>query len=189
MVLPMLARLLGAAAMLLAASPASAQVSLAPLTGLASGHLGTTAGADGSDAAFTFGGSVAVVEQSGWGAEIDFGHAAGEGGANRGAHVQSYMVNVTGVWPTGALRPFLVAGLGGLRVRACGVNCEGLVTWLDWGYSAGAGAHYLVNSRVALRGDVRYFSTLDNHPDAARRHRFDFWRVTVGASVLWDIVP
>jgi hypothetical protein len=174
---------------LLAASPARAQLSLSPLTGVGTIHLGATTGDDIGKTSFTLGGSVAVVEESGWGAEMDFGYADGDYARTGRADVQSYMLNLIGIWPKGSLRPFLVAGLGGLRVHACGADCAEAATWLDWGWNAGGGAHYFVNNYLGLRGDVRYFSALDDHPDPARPDDFGFWRVSAGVSLLWNTSP
>lgn len=166
--------------------PASAlaQPRLQPFTGVATVHLGTTAGGE-AGASASIGGSVAVVESNGWGVEVDVGHGFGDDDRAGRAAVQSYMVNFTGIRPRGRLRPFFVAGAGALRARTCSVDCTRTLSWSDWGYSAGAGAHYLFDNWMAIRADVRYFGTLADHPDPARTNGFGFWRVAAGISVLW----
>jgi opacity protein-like surface antigen len=170
------------------ALPAEAQLSSRSFLGMATAHLGATSG-DGHSAAFTLGGSVAVVEHEGWGAEFDFGGTFGDGASDGRADVQSYMVNMNGIWPKGTVRPFVIGGLGVLRVRGCLDNCLQTTAWTDWGYTVGAGAHYLLTDSLGLRGDVRYFAALDDHPDPSRPRDVSYWRVAFGVSYMWSIVP
>lgn len=169
-------------------STAAAQLSFRPLTGFATAHLGATAGGD-VGASPSAGASVAIVEESGLGAEIDFGYGAGSESRLGPGSVQSYMVNFAGVWPTGQIRPFVVAGGGAMHVRGCNVGCTRTISWTDWGWNAGAGAYYVMNEWLAFRGDVRYLAELGDHPDPERPRNFDFWRVSVGATFVWGISP
>jgi hypothetical protein len=170
--------------------PAAAQTTRAPFTGIGTLNLGGAGGGDRPAGSFAVGGSIAVDEITGWGAELDFGFVDGaEGGADARAQVQSYLLNLHYSWPEGRIRPFAIAGMGALRVQRCGVECTAPINFWDWAYSAGAGARYVVNNWLGVGGDVRYFSTLTAHPDPARQGRYGFWRVAGGVSLYWEIVP
>ena len=164
--------------------PAAAQISLGPISGVATGHIGTASAIDGADGTtLSWGGSVAVVEQSGWGAEFDAGFANDDGGRTGGLNVQTYILNLLAVWPRGRLRPFGVVGAGALRASTCTAGCAGTIDWSDWALSAGGGVQYLRNEVFGVRGDVRYFSNVGNPgraPDGVQ-----FWRVSVGATLIW----
>lgn len=167
---------------------AAAQLSVRPLTGLATAHVGGTAGGDVGGSP-SVGVSVGVVEAGGLGAEIDFGYGAGSESRLGPGAVQSYMVNFHGMWPTGRIRPFGVAGGGAMHVSGCNVGCTRTISWTDWGWNLGGGAYLVMNEWLAFRGDVRYLAQLRDHPDPERPRNFDFWRVSVGATFLWGIAP
>lgn len=172
-------------AVLTPAAPAWAQRGLSPYTGSATGHIGVAIGTDGRGGTPSLGASVAVLDNSGWGAEFDFGYADDDNGRTGGLDAQSYVLNVIGMWPKGRLRPFVVGGGGVLRARTCTSGCAGALAWTDWALSGGAGVQYRLSGAAALRGDVRYFTAPGDHPDPARPDGFGFWRVTVGATWLW----
>ncbi len=167
---------------------ALAQMTMKPMTGLATVHVGGTAG-DDVGASPSIGGSVAVIEAGGLGAEFDFGYGAGSDSHLGPGSVQSYMLNLTGVWPTGRVRPLFVAGAGAIHARGCSVDCARTIEWTDWGVNGGAGVFFVVNEGLAIRGDVRYLAVLGEHPDPERPRNFGFWRVSVGATFVWAIVP
>lgn len=171
---------------LCAPAPAAAQPGLDAISGQATGHIGVASGTDGRGSTLSLGASVAVVDTSGWGAEVDFGYADDDNGRSGGLDVQSYMVNVIGMWPKGRVRPYIVGGGGVLRARTCTPGCAGTLAWTDWGLSAGGGVQYLLNAATAFRGDVRYLTAPGDHPDPARNDGFGFWRVSVGATFLWS---
>jgi opacity protein-like surface antigen len=60
------------------------------------------------------------------------------------------------------------------------------VSSTDWGFNLGAGAMFFVSDGFGLRGDVRYFRSLeDNEPDSEidiALSDFRFWRATFGAT-------
>jgi opacity protein-like surface antigen len=174
--------------MLLTASPAAAQLSLGAFSGQATAHIGAALGNDEAGNALALGGSLAVLEQSGWGAEFDFGYANSGDDPDDGLTAQSYMVNLIGAWPTGSLRPFGVAGAGAIRARTCVAGCASSETWTDWGLSGGGGVQYLINDTAAVRADVRYVRAIGDHPDPTRSG-LSFWRIGVGATLLWAIAP
>jgi opacity protein-like surface antigen len=174
--------------MLVAASEARAQLSMRPLNGAATVHVGSTTGGNVSGARFTLGGSVSVVEATGWGAEFDFGFANGDdNGTPDRANIQTFTLNLIGIWPTGRIRPFVIAGAGGMRLDGCG-GCADRA-WTDWAFTAGGGAQYILNPMVALRGDVRFFTGLQEHSELTKPDDFDFWRISVGVALLWNVVP
>jgi hypothetical protein len=166
--------------LLAAAQPAGAQISLGPIVGAATAHIGTASGTDGQGTTLSFGGSLAAVESTGWGAELDAGVANDDDGRSGGLDVQSYMANVIGVWPKGRLRPFGTAGVGVLHAHTCTAGCVTSSTWTDWGISGGGGVFYFFSEAFGLRGDARYFSTV------GRDNGVGFWRISVGATFLWS---
>jgi hypothetical protein len=169
------------AVLLLAASrPAAAQISLGPIVGAATAHIGPAIGTDDRGSTFSVGGSVAAVEATGWGAEFDAGFANDDNGRSGGLDVQSYMLGLIGVWPTGRLRPFGTVGAGVLRAHTCENGCASTSSWTDWGLSGGGGAFYFFSEAFGLRGDARYFSTV------GRENGVGFWRITIGATFLWS---
>ena len=90
-----------AVALLLVPAAARAQMTMGAFRGLATAHIGAALGNDDAGNALSVGGSVAVLEQSGWGAEFDFGYADSGDAPGEGLDAQSYMLNVIGVWPKG----------------------------------------------------------------------------------------
>jgi opacity protein-like surface antigen len=172
-------------ALFLAPHPAAAQWDRGSFTGQATGHIGVASGNDDRGSTLSLGGSVAVIEETGWGAEVDFGFADDDNGRTGGLDVQSYMLNAIGMWPKGRLRPYVTAGGGALRARTCVEACSGTQGWTDWGLSAGGGVQFALHEMFALRGDVRYFTTLADHPDPSRPDGFSYWRFAIGATYLW----
>jgi opacity protein-like surface antigen len=168
-----------------AAQPAVAQISLGPITGFLTGHLGTATGEGGAGTTLSLGASVGVVEDTGWGAEFDAGFANDDGGRTGGLNAQTYVVNLIAFWPKGRLRPFGTIGGGALRARTCTEACAGTLSWSDWAFSAGGGVQYLHNQVFGLRGDVRYITNIGDPARAPQGVRI--WRVTVGATVLWVV--
>lgn len=86
----------------------------------------------------------------------------------------------------GPVRPYGVAGVGLIRSRIGATDLFDGVTTNDFGVNAGVGVMGTVGPHVWLRGDVRYFRSLqdpsnDNDLDVTLG-RFDFWRGTVGVS-------
>jgi len=172
--------LAAAVAVLAVTRPAAAQISLGPIVGAATAHVGVAAGSDGRGSTASVGGSVAVVEATGWGAEVDAGFANDDNGRTGGLDVQSYMLSVIGVWPKGKLRPFGAFGAGVLRAHTCADGCATTTGWTDWGLSGGGGVFYFFNEVFGLRGDARYFSTVD------RPNGVGFWRIAFGATFVWS---
>ena len=59
----------------------------------------------------------------------------------------------------------------------------------DWGVNVGGGLIGYFNDNVGLRGDIRYFRSLqDNEPGDAldlALSDFDFWRGSAGLTFRW----
>lgn len=180
------AGLAGLIVVLAAGVPAAAQTGMPPFSGQVTGHIGVAAGTDDRGSTLSLGASVAMIDEGGWGAEFDFGYADDDNGRTGGIDVQSYVLNLVGMWPKGRIRPFVVVGGGALRARTCTAGCADTIAWTDWALSGGAGVQYRLNGMAALRGDVRYFTAPGDHPDPARPDGFGFWRVAVGATFLWN---
>ena len=108
-----------AATALLAISPsaASAQMTMGTFQGYFTGHVGMIAGDALTNEKLEVGASVAVQEERGWGAEIDFGHTSDATAGKQILDVTSYLVNAAWVKPGGLVRPFFVAGGGVLGVK------------------------------------------------------------------------
>ena len=177
-----------AVALLLVPAPARAQLTMGAFRGLATGHIGASLGNDDAGNALSVGASVAVVEQSGWGAEFDFGYADSGDAPSEGLDAQSYMLNVIGVWPKGKLRPFGVAGAGVIHASTCVAGCATSSTWTDFGFTSGGGLHYVFSDSFGMRADARYFTALGDHPDPVRQN-LSYWRIAVGATFLWAVAP
>ena len=158
-------------------------------TGLATVFVGGAHGGDVDDGGWTAGVSTAIVESNGFGAEVDLSHVFDfNGDSYDDSSATTLMVNATGVWnkPLARLRPYIVGGLGVLRLRACAPGC---VTHTDWAFDAGGGAFVMLSDWWAVRGDLRYFSYFDRHPQIPLldNGHFDFWRFSAGITVLWPI--
>jgi len=133
------------------------------------------------------------------GFEVDLGFApnffqdtAGDANFDFGTNnVTTLMTNVIiGAKPGSGLRPYGSAGVG--LIRATVKSASGLFNDLstnDLGVNVGAGINAGLNDNVAIRGDVRYFRSLqdnqaDNNFDLSLGS-FDFWRGTVGLTFRW----
>lgn len=179
------------AAVLLVAGAASANAqsrAMGSFGGYFTPFLGVTTGGEVSDPRLTFGASVSVQEQDGWGAEIDVGHAGDVQAGSLELDASTYMVNALWMQPRGVIRPFGVAGAGVIQLDGCGA-CSGSARTHDFGWNAGGGVLALVNDFVAVRGDARYFFTSAEHDELQRPDNFSFWRVSVGVTLMWVMKP
>ena len=141
----------------------------------------------------TFGASLGWMGDGPVGFEFDFGFApnffentAGEGDFPFGdSNVTTLMANLVVGAPTGNVRPYASGGVGIIRSRID--DAEDIFDDLstnDWGFNVGGGVSGFFSDRVGIRGDVRYFRSLqDNEPDDEfdlALGSFHFWRGTVG---------
>ena len=171
------------------ATSAHAQMSMGSFQGYLTGHIGTITGGDLSGATLAGGASVAVHENTGWGAEFDFGIAEDASTDRVVLDVNSYMFNGAWVKPGGVFRPFALVGGGILQVNGCGAPCTQSARTYDFALSAGGGTFVALHDLAALRADVRYMFSGADHPELNRPDNFAFWRATIGVTFMWAIVP
>lgn len=168
-------------------SAASAQ---ALFSGSITGHLGAAHGGDVREAAPTAGFSLAVLDDSGFGAEFDVAHSASfDDERFAESSVTSVMLNFIAMYPHPTVRPFLAIGAGVLRVRAAFFEDQPVFSRTDVGMNVGGGVHYSLSDAFAVRGDVRYLRHFEGHADVPVLEPgfFDYWRSTVGVTFSWPI--
>jgi hypothetical protein len=168
---------------------AVAQVASSTYSGFATGFVGGAAGGDVHDGGWTPGVSVAIIEASGLGAEVDLSHVFNfNGDRYLESGVTTLTINFTGVvnHDTGMIRPYVTGGAGVLRLRVCAPGCH---TRTDWGLDVGGGAFVMFHEWWGVRGEVRYFRYFDRLLDVplADVGHFDFWRISGGATFQWPI--
>ena len=156
--------------------------------GYVTGHLGGINGGGLSGSRVTPGASVSVNEQDGWGAEFDFGHSSDAPVQGFEFDINTYMINASWIRPTGLVRPFGIGGAGIMQINPCDA-CVASPRTYDLGLSVGGGAFVAINDWSAVRGDVRYFYSGADHTDLGRPDNFSFWRISIGATFIWDITP
>jgi len=144
-----------------------------------------------------YGASLAWMGAGILGFEVDFGYSPNffedtSGGDDfewGDSNVTTLMANLTVGAPfggqTGAgIRPYASGGVGIIRTRIGDAGDLFNVSSNDWGVNVGAGVAGFFSDHVGLRGDVRYFRSLqDNDPDDdldLALGSFRFWRGTVG---------
>jgi len=159
-----------------------------PVTGLLSGQLGAAQGGDVRDTSLAVSASMAVIEKSGLGAELDLGHVRGFDSDFASSGITTLMVNFVGYWPHERIRPFGSAGVGLLRVRAS-FGDGSTMSRTDWGLSAGGGVFVVLNEAFGVRGDLRYFRHAQRQLDLplVDSGPFDYWRASVGATFMWPM--
>ena len=132
------------------------------------------------------------------GFEVDFGYSpnffedtTGAGNFEFGdSNVTTLMANLLVSAPTGQIRPYGSGGIGLIRanISSAGGLFNDLAT-NDLGVNIGGGVQGYFNDNIGLRGDIRYFRSLqDNEPDNEfdfGLSDFDFWRGTVGVTFRW----
>ncbi len=172
-----------ALAWLVGASPGYAQGFVTPF-------VSTSFAGDADDNHATYGVSAGWLGGGVLGFEFDFGWAPdffGDSASLGDNNVTTLMGNLMVGVPVGNFRPYASGGAGLLRQRVDGVEgFFGHVANNDFGMNAGAGLMGFFTDNVGLRGDVRYFRSLqdpeeDNEFDIAAGN-FDFWRATVGVT-------
>jgi opacity protein-like surface antigen len=146
----------------------------------------------------TFGASLAWMGAGIAGFEIDFGYTPNFFESTEGDfdfdygdnNVTTLMLNLTLGAPIGGqggmgIRPYASGGVGLIRSRIA--DAEDFfddVTSNDFGFNVGGGIAGFFTDNIGLRGDVRYFRSLqDNEPDDefdVALGDFSFWRGSVG---------
>ena len=145
----------------------------------------------------TFGASLAYMGAGAVGFEIDFGYSpnffentTGSGDFEFGdSNVTTLMANITLGAPIGGqsgpgVRPYVSGGAGIIKSRIGDAEDLFNVDSTDWGFNVGGGVAGFFTDNIGLRGDVRYFRSLqDNDSDDdfdLGLSDFRFWRGTVG---------
>ena len=133
------------------------------------------------------------------GFEVDFGYSPNffentTGSSNfefGDSNLTTLMGNVLIGVPIGGqhglgFRPYAVGGVG--LIKSSIGDAEDLfdIDSSNWGFNVGAGAMFFFSDRIGLRGDVRYFRSLqDDDPDDDfdfGLSHFRFWRGTAGVT-------
>jgi opacity protein-like surface antigen len=179
------------ALMVLVARSAEAQPGAAR-TGLLSGYIGAASGDDTATAGLTLAGAMAVMENSGWGAELDLGFSRGFAGELfDDSEILTLMVNAVGMRPVGKVRPYGMGGVGLLRVHLEPESGADDLSRNDWGFNAGGGAIFVLNEALGIRGDLHYFRYFQRHDDLdltqSGTGSFGFWRTSIGITWSWPI--
>lgn len=147
----------------------------------------------------TFGASLAWMGAGAVGFELDFGYTPNffestEGDANfdyGDNNLTTLMANLVIGAPIGGqsgmgIRPYATGGVGIIRSRIGDAEDLFDITSNDWGFNVGGGIAGFFTDNVGLRGDVRYFRSLqDNEPDDefdVAIGDFRFWRGSVGVT-------
>jgi opacity protein-like surface antigen len=142
-----------------------------------------------------YGASLAWVGDGAVGFEVDFGYSPNFFGASDDddfnlvgdGNVTTLMANVVVGAPAGGVRPYASGGVGLIKSKVD--DADQFITEIDnndFGFNVGAGVTGFVTDNVGIRGDVRYFRSLqDNEPDDefdVALSDFRFWRGTVGVT-------
>lgn len=167
-------------------APAQAQAE-----GYVSPWAGINFGNDQAEGDWAFGANAGYMGGGVIGGELDFGFAPNFFGESVDNHVMNVMANLIVGIPVGGtrgpgLRPYVTGGLGLIRTSIdSGVSGVDAFTTNDFGFNLGVGAMGFFNDHFGLRGDVRYFRTLNEDTGNAELvdfdlGSFDFWRASVG---------
>lgn len=160
---------------------------------------GVTFGGDASKNKLSMGASLTGMGAGIAGVEFELGYTPDFFNENAdttlisGSNVTTLMASLIVGAPVGGqhgagVRPYASAGLGLLRSRVTsGSALFDNVSANDLGVSAGAGVIGFVSDHVGLRGDLRYFRSLqDASPDPGlvlEIGKFHFWRATAGVAL------
>jgi hypothetical protein len=145
----------------------------------------------------TFGASLAYMGAGAVGFEIDFGwspnffqNTTGDADFEFGdSNLTTLMANITLGAPFGGqsgpgIRPYASGGVGIMKSHIGDADDLFDVNSTDWAFNVGAGIAGFFTDNIGLRGDVRYFRSLqDNEPDDEldiALSDFRFWRGTIG---------
>lgn len=170
------------------AAPARADWMLTPF-------LGVTFGGDTTNQRPTYGAAITWMAGGVVGFEIDGAISPDlldtDDGLDLGvseSNVSTLMANVVVGAPLGApgVRPYASGGIGLIRASAGTVGEFFDVDDNSFGVNAGVGLVGFVREHFGLRGDLRYFRSLQDSGNGSdlriRLGDFDFWRATLGAT-------
>jgi opacity protein-like surface antigen len=157
-------------------------------------------GGDEFERKFNYGASLGWMGAGAIGFEFDFGYSPnyfetladtdGDFSFASDSNVTTLMANVIVGAPIGGqsgpgIRPYAVGGLGLIRTKVTAADDFFDVDSNDWGFNLGAGIIGFLSDNVGIRGDVRYFRSLqgdDEEDFDFALGDFDFWRATVGVT-------
>jgi opacity protein-like surface antigen len=190
-----------------AAAPAKASADwlFTPFVGLNFGGSGTFSGDLGDfDDEFekrsTFGASLAWMGGGVFGFELDFGYSPnffesteGDGDFVYGdSNVTTLMANVVVGAPVGGqsgmgIRPYASGGVGLIRTRIDDVDDLFGDAKSNFGMNVGGGVAGFFSDNIGLRGDVRYFRSLQDEDGDGDNFDFNlgsfsFWRGSIGVT-------
>jgi len=173
--------------------PASAQTTLTPFTGV-------TFGGETTENRFVYGAVLGFGDKAG--VDIDFGYAPNFygntdpfGDLDGKLNITTLMFNIRfGGGAKQGATPFVSGGAGLMRAAVTSPgNLFDNVARNDFALNVGGGIQANFNDHLGLRGDIRYFRSLQGEPGADGGiiidprdfdlGDFDFWRATVGLSL------
>ncbi len=190
-----------------APSKASADWLLTPFVGWNWGGTANLLNLDDFDDEFEqkamFGVSLGWMGAGVFGFEADLGYSpnffeltSGTGNFQFGdSNLTTFMGNVLLGVPIGGqhgvgFRPYAVGGVGIIKSRIDGAEDLFEVDSTNWGFNVGAGAIFFFSDKIGLRGDVRYFRSLQDDDFDDLDELFDvglanfrFWRGTAGLTI------
>jgi hypothetical protein len=155
-------------------------------------YLGAAFGGDTPSQQITYGGSVAYLGAGVIGAEFDAGITPDFFSSNTpsigDSNVTTVMGNLMVAVPLGepGVRPYVSGGAGLIRSHATSVGNIFDLTNNSFGVNVGAGLIGFVAPHVGIRGDIRYFRSLQDSDQGPNVDidlgKFDFWRATAGVT-------
>jgi hypothetical protein len=167
------------------AAPARADLRFTPFAGV-------TFGGSADNQQLATGAALAFMGDAA-GFEVELGYSPDFFGEREGialiadSNVTTLMGSLVVGAGDGRWRPYVTLGTGIMRLRVDAEDIFNNISANDWAVSAGAGLLIVVSDRVGLRGDLRYFTRLED-PDESDSDldlsfgRFHFWRATGGLS-------
>jgi opacity protein-like surface antigen len=167
-------------------SRADAQASFTPF-------VGATFKGDAPASKLTYGAGVTFMGKAA-GLDIDFGYTPDFFNQNTqdvvivgDNNVTTLMVSLVVGPGTGPVRPYGVFGVGLIRSAISATDLFDDVSTNDFGVNAGAGVEGKMSDHAWLRGEVRYFRSLQDPSNDGTLDvtlgKFDFWRATIGVSL------
>jgi opacity protein-like surface antigen len=177
--------------LLVPAAPARADVVLTP-------YVGSLFGGDLSDGKAAYGGTAAFMGGGIFGAEFGFNYAPTFIGAtvnNEDIAQMSLMGNLIVGIPVGSsdqaghVRPYVTGGAGLFRLTSDESRFFDRINSNNFGVNFGGGVMAFFNEHIGLRGDIRYFRTLNDTDSETgfddldlRLGDLNFWKWDVGAA-------
>jgi opacity protein-like surface antigen len=156
-------------------------------------YLGVSFGGDTTGQNVTYGASLGWMGAGVIGFEVDgafapdlFDEDDGLDLAIQESNATTLMGNLIIGAPLGAVRPYVSGGAGLIRTRVADAEEFFDINDNSFGVNVGAGVMGFVRDNVGLRGDVRYFRSVqdsDGGDDIDLDFgTFDFWRATFGVT-------